>query len=157
MRLRHHHHHHPRKRKKKVNGPKEAEREMTYCRIFDTNTLGYSFSLALVFTSRTQSRQPQWHKETDHGNQPGQKGSSVLCLYRKERKKTTLCAYVCVFDGFRARSSTSAPLLFLLSSPFADMKAKQSNQILIGWWSSSNSSAGTKNKKKQEANEREGA
>lgn len=42
------------KEKKKVNGPKEAEREMTYCRIFDTNTLGYSF----FFSSRLHFKNP---------------------------------------------------------------------------------------------------
>lgn len=63
-------------------------------------------------------------------------------IYRSK----TLCAYVCVFDGFRARSSTTTQALSFLVVPplLADMKAKQSNQILIGW--NSSGSAGTKNK-----------
>lgn len=52
MRLRHHHH--PRKKKKSKRTRGEAEREMTYCRIFDTNTLGYSF----FFSSRLHFKNP---------------------------------------------------------------------------------------------------
>lgn len=60
-----------RKKVRTIKNGQGAEREMTYCRIFDTNTLGYSslfffssfsFLSAHLFTSRTQSRQPQWHQ-----------------------------------------------------------------------------------------------
>lgn len=124
---------------------------MTYCRIFDTNTLGYSslfffssfsFLSAHLFTSRTQSRQPQWHQ-----GRPWElawAGERRLLVHIYIGARRSVRTYVCLMGSELVHLQLHRPSLFQQSPLLADMKAKQSNQILIGW--NSSGSAGTKNK-----------